>query len=97
MERIEFFWWRVKYEVWPAVKVRSRFYWWIIRYGSKKRIPKEVVLSAMAKSLQRMNDNLDKAFQIGVHDLDTSAEEVHQVLATKEKARELTANIEKLK
>ncbi len=96
-ERIQFGWWRIKYELWPPVKVRSKYIWWIVRYGGKKRIPREVIFGAMAKSLQRVNDNLDSAFQIGGHDSNTSAKEVHQVLAAKEKALELTANIEKLK
>lgn len=96
-ERIRFGWWHIKYELWPPVKVRGRFYWWVIRYGGKKRIPREVVFGAMAKSLQRMNDNLEKAYQIGAHDPNTSAEEVHKVLAVRKKAHELTTNIEKLK
>lgn len=96
-EKIQYGWWHIKYELWPPVKVHSKYYWWIVRYRGKKRIPREVIFGAMAKSLQRMNDNLDKAFQIGAHDPNTSAKEVHRVLAAKEKARELTAGIEELK
>ena|SRR3989344_841784 len=95
--KFQYLWWHIKYELWPPVKVKTKYYWWIVRYGGKKRIPKEVVFRAMAKSLKRMNDNLDKAYQIGGHSSDVSAEEVHQILDAQNQARKLTENVEKLK
>lgn len=96
-DRIRSFWWQIKYEHWPPVKVRSKYYYWIVRYGGKKRIPKEVVFGAMAKSLQRMNENLDKAFRAAAEDPQTSGEGVHQVLAVKNRAKKLEQEIDNLR
>lgn len=89
-------WERLKYEVWPVIKVRGKYYYWILRYGGKKRIPREVVFGSMAKSLQRMNDNLEKAARIGADDPNTSAQEVRQALDALKKAGELNDSIERI-
>ncbi len=61
MNIFERIYWFVYSEIWPRVKVRGRFYWWCVRYGGKKRIPKEVIVGALAKSVDRMNRNLKMA------------------------------------
>ncbi|MBI3335847.1 MAG: hypothetical protein HY001_05145 [Candidatus Portnoybacteria bacterium] len=48
----------LKYEVLPWVKVKLRYWWWILKYGGKKKIPPEIIFGALAKSLERMNENL---------------------------------------
>jgi len=53
----------IKYDIWSAVKVRLTFYWWIIKYGGKKNIPKELIFARMAKSMERMNENLMKVIR----------------------------------
>lgn len=96
MNKLQELYWQLRYEKWPKIKVRGRFYWWIVRYRGKKNIPREVVFSSMAKSLERMNDNLEKALQAGADDPDTDGEELREVLAAMEKAGELTEGVEEL-
>jgi hypothetical protein len=90
------FWLRLRYEFWPPIKVRTRYCWWIIKYGGKKKIPREVVFGAMTKSLKRMNDNLEKAYESSVYDPNSSATEVHQVLRAKRQASEFERSAKKL-
>lgn len=88
--------WELRYEKWPKIKVRGRFYWWIVRYRGKENIPREVVFGSMAKSLERMNDNMEKALQASVDDPDTNGEELRKVLAAMEKTGELTEEVNEL-
>lgn len=53
----------LKYTIWPSLKVRFQYGWWIVKYRGKKNIPKEVVFSALSKSLKRMNDSLMAAYR----------------------------------
>ena len=87
---------RLRYEIWPPVKVRCKYYWWIVRYRGKRNIPKEVVFRSLTKSLERMNNALDSAYQLGAHDMGTSGEEIHQVLSVKTSAAILTEKVNRL-
>lgn len=96
MNKLQGIYWALRYEKWPKVKVRVRFYWWIVRYRGKKNIPREVVFGSMAKSLERMNDNLEKALQAGADDPDANGDELREVLTAMEKAVELTDGVKEL-
>lgn len=51
----------IQYDWWPRMKLRLLYYWWVLRYGGKKRIPREIVFGALARSVARMQEDLRKA------------------------------------
>jgi len=53
--------WEIQYELWPRVRRWLAFHYWIIRYGGEKKIPREALFRALAKSVERMNKNLRDA------------------------------------
>ena len=53
----------LKHQLWPALKVRLTYWWWILKYGSKKNIPRELIFARMARSMERMNENLMQALR----------------------------------
>lgn len=57
------FWETVKYEIWPALKVRLIYWWWIIKYGGKKNIPPELIFGRINKSMARISENLMDALK----------------------------------
>lgn len=85
-------WWKICYTLWPPIKVRMCYYWWIVRYGGKKNIPREVIFGAMAKSMERMNNNLRLAVSESPDDL--SKEDHMQMLKAIEKAEKMQEDIE---
>lgn len=87
---------KLRYELWPWLKVRCKYYFWIVRYGGKKRIPQEVVFRSMAKSLARMNDNLDAAYKLAANDPNAPSEEVHKILQAMNQGQALQETTEKL-
>ena len=74
----------LRYQFWPAAKVRITYWWWIIKYGGKKNIPPELIFSRMAGSMARMNESLMNALR--VIPPDTSEEEKRELLELIEKA-----------
>lgn len=85
---------KIRYEFWPFLKVRLYYWYWIIKYGGKKNIPAAVIFGQMAKSLERMNKNLQLAMRAAPED--TSPEEMAEIREAILRAEEFTRNVEKL-
>lgn len=84
-----------RYEIWLPVRVKLIYWYWIIKYGGEKRIPPGVIFEQMAKSTQRMTENLEKAMQIS-HD-QMGHHETMQGLKLLQKSRKLHDRIEQLR
>lgn len=85
----------IQYRLRPWLKVRLKYWWWIIKYRGKKNIPRDVVFGAMAKSLERLNENLMAAYRAVPDDL--SDEEKRELFETLQKAKGLEGEIQRLK
>ncbi|MEK7208550.1 MAG: hypothetical protein AAB699_03340 [Patescibacteria group bacterium] len=77
----------LKFTLWPTVKVKSRYYWWVIRYCGKRNIPPELIFGQIAKSMERMKENLMQALRHLPPDM--GAEEKKTLLDAIGKADEL--------
>ena len=53
----------LKYNLWPAVKVKTRYWWWIVKYWGKKDIPPRLIFGQLQKSMMRMKDSLQEALR----------------------------------
>ncbi len=85
---------KLRYLIWPMVRVRLKFWWWTIRYGGKKNIPKRVIFQALADSMKRTVDNFKKA-QMAMPD-DVPEEERLQMREARMKLADLDAQIKDL-
>ena len=85
----------IRYMLWPRLKVRLKYWWWIVKYRGKKNIPREVVFGAMAKSLERMNENLMSAYRETPDDM--TAEEKMELFKALQRAKDLEGDINRLK
>ena len=85
----------LKHTLWPRLKVRLKYWWWIVKYRGKKNIPREVVFGAMAKSLERMNENLMGAYREIPDDM--SAEEKRELFEALQRAKDMEGEINRLK
>jgi hypothetical protein len=54
---------KLRYEIFPYLKVRAMFLWWTIRYGGAKNIPPELLAERMEKSIARMKQALQDALR----------------------------------
>jgi hypothetical protein len=54
---------KVKYELWPYLKVRSLFFWWAFRYGGVKNIPPEILRERMEKNIEKTRESLQNALR----------------------------------
>lgn len=66
------------YTIWPWIKVKSTYYWWVIKYRGKKNIPPELIFLQMARSMARMNENIQLAMRVLPDD--ASREEKEQLV-----------------
>ncbi len=81
----------LKYQLWPVIKVRLTFWWWVLKYGGKKNIPPELIFERMAKSMARMNENLQGALR--AIPLDADPEEVKELINLIRTAGELEKEV----
>lgn len=84
----------LRYNLWPAVKVKSRYYWWVVRYGGEKNIPPELIFGQLQKSMARMKDSLQEALRHLPKDI--SDEEKQMLLDAIGKAEELNRKQQEL-
>ncbi|KKQ62620.1 MAG: hypothetical protein UT03_C0027G0014 [Candidatus Moranbacteria bacterium GW2011_GWD2_38_7] len=87
---------RIKYDLWPFLKTKLYFLWWVIKYRGKKNIPKEVIFAQMAKSLERMSQNLQCARASAMNDADTNKDEMREIYDAIKKAENLQQEIENI-
>ena len=85
---------KIKYELWPYLKTRGYFWWWVIKYGGKKKIPPEVIFSQMAKSIERLNQNLHCARSAMMDD--ASKEEMGEIYDVIKKVEEMESGVDKM-
>ena len=83
------------YDMFSMIKVKLTYYWWIIGYGGKQNIPKEVILSAMEKTLEDMSFNIEQAFRMVPSD--ASEEEKKMAFQATVNARKLREEILKIR
>lgn len=84
----------IKYEFWPFMKTRLYFWWWVIKYGGKKNIPREVIFAQMAKSMERLNQNLHCA-RAAMMD-DASKEEMGEIYDVIRKVENMEEEMNKI-
>jgi hypothetical protein len=68
---------KIKYEIWPYLKVRLLFFWWIIRYGGARNIPREMLRKKTEDNILRMKESLMNAIRAIP---DNATEEERQML-----------------
>jgi len=85
---------RIRYDLWPFLKTRLCLWWWIVKYGGKKNIPREVVFAQMAKSMERLNQNLQCARASAMNDSDMNKDEMAEIYDVIRKVEKLQEGIE---
>ena len=60
---------KLRFAIWPVVKIWLRYHWWVIRYGGKKKIPKKEIFDTLFKSMQSTADNMRQAQRVMPDDL----------------------------
>jgi len=81
----------IRHTIWPWVKVKIIYWWWIIKYRGKKNIPPELIFGRIIKNIERMKENLEKAFSLGKDDM--TKEELLNFHKIMDKADELERKI----
>ena len=56
-------WQKLRYEIWPVIKVYTLFTWWRIRYGGAKNIPPELLRERTERSIENMREQLHEALR----------------------------------
>ena len=87
---------RIKYDLWPFLKTRLYLWWWTIKYGGKKNIPKEVFFAQMAKSMERLNQNLQCARASAMDDSDIKKSEMDEIYDVIRKVEKLQDGVEEM-
>ena len=85
----------IYHTIWPWVKVKAVYYWWVIKYRGKKNIPPELIFSQMARSMARMNENMQLAMR-ALPD-DASREEKEQLMELLSQANVLEDEVGRVK
>ena len=86
---------RIRYDLWPFLKTRLYFWWWITKYRGKKNIPREIIFAQMAKSMERLDRNLQCARASAMDDADTNKAEMAEIYDAIKKVENLKQKIEK--
>lgn len=85
-------WEKIKYGLWPAVKMKLKIWWYSLRYGGKDNIPPEVLFGEMEDSMERLQENLMNALRDMPDDI--SDEDQAQLLEALQKAKDLDTGLD---